>query len=85
LRCAALTEASAKLAEGTPEEMLRFDQAVFWGLAASEAARKAKFTADRFTEDQLDRGAAALIQLKSGNAGALAELETCRKQVPPRK
>jgi hypothetical protein len=84
LRCAALTEASAKLSEGTPDEPLRFDQAVYWGLAASEAARKAKLGGKRFTQDQLDTGRAALAELKAGKAAATLELEACRRQVPPR-
>jgi hypothetical protein len=84
LRCAALTEAAAKLAEGSSEEPLRFDQALFWGLAASEAARKAKLSGKRFTQDQLDTGRAALAELKAGNAAATFGLEACRRQVPPR-
>jgi len=63
---------------------VRYDHAVFWGLAASEAARKAKVTGARFKQDQLDSGAAALAQLKEGDAKSTAELDTCRRQVPPR-
>lgn len=85
LRCAALTEGSATLAKGTSEELQRYDEAVFWGFAASESAQKAKLTSPRFKQDQLDSGAAALAQLKAGDAAAAAELEACRKQVPPLK
>jgi len=83
LRCAALTEAAAGLAAGTADEAARFDDAVFWGLAASEAARKAKLASARFKQDQRQSGAAALAQLKAANSGASAELEACREQVPP--
>lgn len=85
LRCAALTEASSTLARGTPRELQSYDEALFWGLAASESAQKAKLTAARFKQDQLDWGAAALAQLKAADAAVLAELEACRKQVPPLK
>ena len=83
LRCAALTEASARLANPKSEEgRERFDKAIFWGMAASEAAQKAKLTGARFTRDQLDWGAVALAELKAGKRSALAELEACRKRVP---
>jgi hypothetical protein len=51
-------------------------------MAASEAARKAKLTGERFTQDQLRSGAVALTELKARKRPALAELETCRKRVP---
>lgn len=83
LRCAALTEASATLAKGGAEESLRFDQALFWGMAASEAARKAKRPSADFTRDQRSEGGAALARLKAADEAALADLEDCRRQVPP--
>jgi len=83
LRCAALTEAAATLATGTAEEAPRFDAAVFWGLAASESARKARLPSARFKQDQRESGAAALERLKAADAAAAAELEACRRRVPP--
>jgi len=83
IRCAALTEAAAKLATGTAEEAPRFDEAMFWGLAASESARKAKLSSARFKQDQRESATAALARLEAADAGAAAELAACRKRVPP--
>jgi hypothetical protein len=84
LRCAALTEAKSRLTPQTTREgRARFDEALFWGMTASESARtRAKITGARFTQDQADAGGKALAQLTARDPGALAELDTCRKQVP---
>lgn len=87
LRCAALTGASFKQAQGTIGEaaMDRFDHALFWGLAASDAARQAKRTAPVFEAELGQATTAARAQLDGGDAGAGAELAQCVRQVPPLK
>ncbi|MBV8685505.1 MAG: hypothetical protein JOZ90_16570 [Alphaproteobacteria bacterium] len=83
LRCAALTEAAAKQVEpNSAEERLRFDRALYWGLAASEVARKAGLTSARFKQDQEEAGAAASAELAAPSAQAETELATCARQVP---
>lgn len=84
LRCAALTEATAKArGDRDPEWRGLFDHALFWGLAASEVARKNRLTGARFTQDQIDQGAVARADLGAGKAEAIAELAACDREVPP--
>ena len=82
IRCAGLAEAAGAL---RPRERGLFDGALFWGLAASEAARKAKYSAKRFTRDQKRAAAAARRELKARGSSAEAELEACLARVPQLK
>jgi hypothetical protein len=84
LRCAGLAEAAAGLSNASSAAGRRhFDGAIFWGLATSEAARKANLPAERFTIDQQQAAALGRNQLEVGDVGALAELAACLKRVPP--
>ena len=84
IRCAALAEAAAEAASPSSDEGKRlFDAAIFWGMAASEGARKAKLPAARFTSDQSTAAAAARIELQKGDEAASAELSACLARVPP--
>jgi hypothetical protein len=84
IRCAGLAEGAAAGASGEEERRL-YDAAIFWGMAASEAARKAKLPGSRFTEDQLAAAAAAKTELAAEGAGAKAELAACLARVKPLK
>jgi hypothetical protein len=84
IRCAGLAEA----AFGASDQASRrgrqlYDAAIFWGLAASEAARKAGLLAERFTRDQQEAAAKGRSDLAGGAPQPAAELEACLKRVPP--
>jgi hypothetical protein len=84
IRCAGLAEGAARLTDPASAEGRRlYDAAIFWGLAASEAARDAKLPASRFTRDQKDAAKAGRAELESGSPGAAAELKACLDAVPP--
>jgi hypothetical protein len=84
IRCAALAEAAAETASHSSGDGKRlFDAAIFWGMAASEGARKAKLPAARFTSDQSEAAAAARVELEKRDEAASAELATCLERVPP--
>ena len=85
IRCAGLAEAAAEAAASRKEERRMFDAAIFWGMAASEAGRKAGYPAARFTADQLAASAAAKAELRAKARGARSELRACLKRVPPLK
>ena len=82
IRCAGLAEAATEAATDRAEERRLFDAAIFWGMAASEAARKAKYPGERFTADQLSAAAAAKTELVAPAPGARAELAACLDRVP---
>ena len=84
LRCAALTEAVSRQEDslGKPDSGA-FGRAIFWAMAASEAARKAKLSGKTFTEDQAREGPIALAQLNANDQAAKAQLAACLSQVPP--
>jgi hypothetical protein len=83
LRCAGLTEAWTKqVDQKSAEWSVRWDKAIFWGMAASEAGRKAKVSGSSFTADQVREAATAGVQLEARDAGALAELAACVERVP---
>lgn len=84
LQCAALTGAHYEQAGAGPEEgRSRFNSAMFWALATSEAARKSKLSAVRFEADMAEQRAKALARLNADDAGADAQLEACLRDVPP--
>jgi hypothetical protein len=83
LRCAGLTEAWTKQVDQKSAEWSeRWDKAIFWGMAASEAGRKAKVSGSTFTADQVREAAKAGGELDARNEGALAELAACVERVP---
>lgn len=84
LRCAALTGAFLRQVEPLSDEARsRFDSALFWGLAASETARKAKLGAAHFERELESEMLAAQAQLHETDSAAAAELDACLKEVPP--
>jgi hypothetical protein len=83
LRCAALTQAHAeKPALPEQEARIAFDQAIYWGMAASEVARAQKRSSAWFTAEQKRRAAQAQAQLSDSSGTARAELAACQAQVP---
>ncbi|HEY0112631.1 MAG TPA: hypothetical protein VGB59_05695 [Allosphingosinicella sp.] len=87
VRCAGLTGAwMREVPEASEEGLKRFDRALFWGLAASEVARRNKLTAARMEADT--QGSVARAQSEFGGAGPVAEaarreLGACVAEVPP--
>jgi hypothetical protein len=84
IRCAGLAEAAAKLEPGgVSAKSASFDAAIFWGMAASEAARKDGLSGERFTADQVEAAAKADRELRGPGTDALTELAFCIARVPP--
>jgi hypothetical protein len=84
LRCAVLTAAYMRQVPTASKEGLdRFDKAMFWGFAASEAARNAKLPGGQLDKDIDERLKPAQAELKARDARAKAELKDCLKRVPP--
>jgi hypothetical protein len=85
IRCAGLAEAAANLEPGGPaaNRGAAFDAAIFWGMAASEAARKDGLSGERFTADQVEAAAKAERELRAPGTDALTELALCIARVPP--
>jgi hypothetical protein len=85
LRCAGLSEAMMEIASTDKDRAPWYDAAMFWGLAASEAARKDGLPSARFKQDQLDAEESAEAELKTGDVRAQGEASQCLRQVPPLK
>jgi hypothetical protein len=86
IRCAGLAEAAAKSDEGEGgirSSNVNFSAAIFWGMAASERARKDGLTGARFTADQLAAAAKAGSEFEAGSKAAAAELARCIARIPP--
>lgn len=82
LRCAALTNAAAKIGKGTPQESALFDHTIFWGMAASDAGRAAGKTARAVEAEVARDGAAAEARLRAQDGATAAALAACVRQVP---
>lgn len=82
LRCAALTNAAAKIGKGTPQESALFDHTIFWGMAASDAGRAAGKTAKAVEADVARDTAAAETRLRGQDGATNAALAACVRQVP---
>lgn len=80
IRCAGLAEASYELATSKYRKAQMFDASVFWGLTASERARKDGVSAAAFGDDQVRARRLASAELRRGNASS--ELESCVRRVP---
>jgi hypothetical protein len=86
LRCAALTSAQMRIeVRDTPAWSKAWDEAMFWGMALSERARKDGMTAARFEADQKAATAPLVEPLRAGDASLRAEHAACVKRVPPLK
>jgi hypothetical protein len=82
LRCAALTNAAAKIGKGTPQESALFDHTIFWGMAASDAGRAAGKNAKAVEAEVARDGAAAEARLRAQDGATSAALAACVRQVP---
>jgi hypothetical protein len=87
LKCAAHVQAWAELARdansGMPEES-SFDAAIFWSMAAMEAARRDKVESPAVAEAaQKAERARVKPLLAAEDPAAAAVLAACVKQVPP--
>ena len=78
IRCAALEEAYAE--ESRSDRA--FDDAIYWGMAASESARNSGLSAERFAQDQKEALEKAKADLETGQA-ILEEIADCTAGVPP--
>ena len=87
LRCAGLTGAwSREPGLASAEALRRFDASLFWGLAASEVARRTRPPAARMEADTpaaLERAQAELARPGAAAAAARRELAACVAEVPP--
>jgi hypothetical protein len=81
IRCAGLAEASTRIGPKKPTDAA-FDTALYWGLAASEAARKNGLPAERFTADQVAAADKAEAELRDPRSDAPVELAFCIARVP---
>ena len=82
LRCAALTNAAAKVGKGTPQESQLFDHVIFWGMAASDAGRGAGKTAKAVEAEVARDAAAAEPRLRAQDGAPASALAACVRQVP---
>lgn len=83
VRCAGLTQAASELEGGeSAEGRTLFDAALYWSLAASQAADVGGRTAVQADADQTRARILAVRQLGSGNLQARADLATCRRRTP---
>jgi hypothetical protein len=82
IRCAALAEAAHKLDPDEVRTRPYFDAALYWGLAASERARKDGIASDAFKAEQIKARALAVTDLSGGTPGPKAELVECLAKVP---
>lgn len=84
IRCAGLAEAADQLEADEARSRPLYDAALYWGLAASERARKDGIASATFKADQLRARETALKQLKSGDADAAGAAIQCVMKVPQR-
>ena len=83
VRCAGLTQAASELEGGeSTEGQTLFDAALYWSLAASQAAMAGGRSPMEADSDQTRARILAVSQLGSGNAQARTELATCRRRTP---
>lgn len=82
LRCAALTNAAAKIGKGTPQESQLFDHVIFWGMAASDAGRGAGKNAKAVEAEVARDAAAAESRLRAQDGATSSALAACVRQVP---
>ena len=83
VRCAGLAQAASELegGESTDGQSL-FDAALYWSLAASQAASASGKPARAADTDQTRARILAVRQLSTANAQARADLARCRARTP---
>ncbi len=83
VRCAGLTQAASELEGGESDDgRALFDAALYWSLAASQAASAAGLAPVRADADQTRARILAVRQLGADSAEARAELQACRRRTP---
>lgn len=86
LRCAGLTQAWAERVRGASgDDAKPFDAGLYWGLAASDVARRSGLRAARMEADVKAAAARAkdeLARIGEGSDPARRELRSCLSEVP---
>ena len=83
VRCAGLTQAASELEGGeSPEGRSLFDAALYWSLAASQAALASGRSTVDADADQTRARILAVRQLESASTGAQGDLAACRRRTP---
>ena len=83
VRCAGLTQAASELEGGESREgRALFDAALYWSLAAAQAAEASRRGATAADTDQTRARILAVRQLSARNAQARATLRRCRQRTP---
>ena len=83
VRCAWLTQAASELEGGeTAEGKALSDSALYWSLAATQAAQASNRDANAADADQNRARIRAVQQLNTGDADAKAALQRCRARTP---
>ena len=83
VRCAGVTQAASELEGGeSAEGKALSDAALYWSLAATQAAQASNRDATAADTDQNRARIQAVQQLNAGNAEAKAALQRCRARTP---
>lgn len=83
VRCAGLTQAASELEGGeSPEGRRLSDAALYWSLAASQAALASGRSPVDADADQTRARILAVRQLESANPQARSDLDACRRRTP---
>ena len=83
VRCAGVTQAASELEGGeTVEGKALSDSALYWSLAATQAAQASNRDANAADADQNRARIRAVQQLNTGDAEAKAALQRCRARTP---
>jgi hypothetical protein len=83
VRCAGVTQAASELEGGeTAEGKALSDAALYWSLAATQAAQASNRDANAADADQNRARIRAVQQLNTGDADAKASLQRCRARTP---
>ena len=83
VRCAGLTQAASELEGGeSGEGRALFDAALYWSLAAAQAADASGRGSAAADADQTRARILAVRQLSAGAADARAALQRCRQRTP---
>lgn len=83
VRCAGLTQAASEMEGGeSAQGKSLFDAALYWSLAAGQAADASGQPAAAADADQTRARILAVRQLNTGSSEARAELQRCRARTP---
>lgn len=83
VRCAGLTQAASELEGGeSATGKALFDAALYWSLAAGQAAQAAGKATDAADAEQNQARILAVRQLNANNPDARTDLQRCRARTP---